>query len=1433
MSSGISASFPWISEAPSLDREITGPRSPLTTHRQLIEALNDELERMDATEVRQLRLYKVALVIVTIIGMAVAFALPLSMLFGIPLWIPIVTGIGVGLITSIVGSKLRNRCNAIRLKYRALQVYRQQLLSQYPSLVQSTLYKYNIELPKKKLSFKETLQQGLGKLKAVFDGGAQLDSVLNFAGDLPKRHQTSMLVGLDSGPSMAEWGKYINGVKAAKVEIMNGGAGNDAIEAVKQSSLLAAGVDPQALPPGSYIDLARNILGICGYATQVGVEARRSLDRMQRRFLRSETLVALHPISATTKQFMEKGIPLLDFAANTFKKISSLLASLYSSQCLSDFEALGNLFELFIGGDKRLVQRIQDLCHKLGTHDACNEARLGLLLGISRATALMSQDDALSNSNNKLVLKGLLERLREECKKIRLKAGCSSSDSPSVVIEKAEKALVLALINLGDVGSFLDKVRGAVQFGKGACYDVEAVLRKHPESQFVALKCNLERIEKRVLEDSWGAVSNKPFEEVLQEKQNALHSIALIRKSLSFLEGKYTKLQESRLSKVLLQDFSSLFSEFETQMFKVKTFDKGTESTVGFLKDCEKYLKKQSKKIASEALSSEELKKLFEEYRVLLEELAILNSSVHSLNEIVCNEGVSGGSLLLSALTTREKTLDARRKQREREFKAKSQALRSIQHEMQGKDLSTLIQEGIQGLNAIISGMESFNGVLRNTADLQTGNILSSASSLFSAIHEHSSRKFLNLQESLQAASLGEKGKNSATPFVVSGKTNLETEEGFAEGLSREYRSYVTIRHESLEKFLRGVKETINKWIFSEALVNGILSLVAMALGIAFVSTQIVWIMVALGVLTVCMRLVPMAMGYFMEKKFFDARVIETVQKLIPATKILPSEFENENLDHLIALQDSLGLEGFEQAWAREVIRDLDGSPGRKTKTFQNVLKELRKDADMLNTRMKKAFPKENVSSKVASLTRDRKETLQAESFLDEDVIEQELKLLEYQEEVRTNELLKLCTEQATWEREQNNSKTLEKHAESKQKDLQRISEKMTHFLTVRAILLAAIQKAAEKTPPAADADFSDQIQELNTLSRMICRDPKKRENAKRVFREKISEIVSAGNFSLLEAQLELGACSGTCQVRLRDDFEVKTRKALEGQNAEAILEGCQGILNVSGLEDLSPFLRFSSDVAGSGKALARKAKEQLEALQQEITNNDKPSSQDYARALTALSSYLKVQEPLEGQAYAYSSSSEKYKQAAGLMEELYAAEQILTEGIDVSFSQQCNQSLKIARSIFQEQIKKGPHCNVQKELLEIVKSAGTSPSGQPEVDLPVCLDKLEDVPIEVLRLLCREVECQVNIDAKRAQEIQGICQSSSRVSQYVQVKEKSVGELLKEGSLNIIKLKEELKKLGERKQKLLQRRNEILSTKEEESLLLSLRYLFSSEDSK
>lgn len=426
---------------------------------------------------------------------------------------------------------------------------------------------------------------------------------------------------------------------------------------------------------------------------------------------------------------------------------------------------------------------------------------------------------------------------------------------------------------------------------------------------------------------------------------------------------------------------------------------------------------------------------------MLLEELAILSSSVRSLNEIVCNEGVSGGSLLLSALTTREKTLDARRKQREREFKAKSQALRSIQHEMQGKDLSTLIQEGIQGLNAIISGIESFNGVFRNAADFQTGNILSSASSLFSAIHEHSSRKFLNLQESLQAASLGEKGKSSATPFVV-GKTNLETEEGFAEGLAREYRNYVTIRHESLEKFLRGVKETINKWIFSEALVNGILSLVAMALGIAFVSTQIVWIMVALGVLTVCMRLVPMAMGYFMEKKFFDARVIETVQKLIPATKILPSEFENENLDHLIALQDSLGLEGFEQAWAREVIRDLDGSPGRKTKTFQNVLKELRKDADMLNTRMKKAFPKENVSSKVASLTRDHRETLQAESFLVEDVIEQELKLLEYQEEVRTNELLKLCTEQATWEREQNNSKTLEKHAESKQKDLQRISEK-------------------------------------------------------------------------------------------------------------------------------------------------------------------------------------------------------------------------------------------------------------------------------------------------------------------------------------------------------------------------------------------------------
>ncbi|EPP29033.1 putative transmembrane domain protein, partial [Chlamydia psittaci 84-8471/1] len=87
--------------------EAQGLRAGLTTQQALLEAVEGELSSMEQTDLKKMRLYKIALIILTLVGLAILFVIPVMMIFNISLWIPVVITLGVSLFSGLVSTKLR------------------------------------------------------------------------------------------------------------------------------------------------------------------------------------------------------------------------------------------------------------------------------------------------------------------------------------------------------------------------------------------------------------------------------------------------------------------------------------------------------------------------------------------------------------------------------------------------------------------------------------------------------------------------------------------------------------------------------------------------------------------------------------------------------------------------------------------------------------------------------------------------------------------------------------------------------------------------------------------------------------------------------------------------------------------------------------------------------------------------------------------------------------------------------------------------------------------------------------------------------------------------------------------------------------------------------------------------------------------------------
>ena len=101
-------------EAQPLSPEARSLNSNFSTRRDLIDAVEKAISSAKGSELKKLKVYETALKILTVIGSAILFAVPLCMLLGVPLWIPIVVCIGAGIVFTIAKGCLRKRCQQIR-----------------------------------------------------------------------------------------------------------------------------------------------------------------------------------------------------------------------------------------------------------------------------------------------------------------------------------------------------------------------------------------------------------------------------------------------------------------------------------------------------------------------------------------------------------------------------------------------------------------------------------------------------------------------------------------------------------------------------------------------------------------------------------------------------------------------------------------------------------------------------------------------------------------------------------------------------------------------------------------------------------------------------------------------------------------------------------------------------------------------------------------------------------------------------------------------------------------------------------------------------------------------------------------------------------------------------------------------------------------------
>ncbi|MEF9497036.1 hypothetical protein [Chlamydia sp. 04-14] len=1446
-------SFSPTSPASPLSPEATGLRASLTTQQALLDAVEGEISSMEQTDLKKMRLYKIALVILAVIGMAILFVIPVAMVFNVSMWIPIVITLGVSLISAAVTNKLRSRCEEIRLKYRSLQVYRRHLFSKHPDLKSSTLSKYHVELPKGG-SLKEKL---LAQLRPdmhqnSFDGGASLDQSLGLSGEINSRYQCEALLGVDN-VNNAAWQKRLTDVLNAKVELLKNNSAYAALRGLSNSALQETGVDlPSLLPGMDFIDLAKSLMSICGFGNRVGLEIRQSIDQYERTYLHSKTFSSwLHDISPATRLYLSQERQTVDVTLDMFTKLQTHINKVQFADWVVHFEAW-KTDVCTLAADPTvpdLHKKIIAGANKLNIHEGIDKPRQAMVRNIlTQLEAVVTEHQSGNLANVNRIKTDLEESIKIEFGKMRKSLGDKRAN-PSDLLNKVQREFIGYLAGLGNLSPLFDKIYKCIQLGKFVRMDMEKAIQRHPDNQRIRILSSIDQLLDLVNRDSWGSVSAKSVEEILKEKHEIKQDLEKARQKVEQWSEKYSNFKSQKMTRVLMNDFSESYSTIESEIDKLSKTHHQASDVAGFIDGCRRFLDTTYGALGgSQNLpTKEEITAWSEELKVLISELDGVIPIVQAAAQRIQTEGTSGKSMLFQAITSKESSLKAASKKKAEELSAVIKG----KHSGPQESITTLLDDSITQIQALLGGMGDLEQSLNDPDNIAVEEVVRASNRLFSVMHSPNSTKLGDLEKLLSARSEG----IANTSVTEQGEAAESTTQTVSDA-QRVGKSFWETRNKDLDSFLKQVQKVASKWNMGQSIVMFVSGLILLIVSLSLLSLQMVWLPVGISAVALVLQIIPMFFNHVIEKKTFDVRVASLAKDMLPSTKILASEFDNPDVQRLSQIQDILQLEGYECAWARGIIKDLDGSPIDKKDDFKKSIKELKNSSKSLDKSIKKRFGTTDLQS-VIDRKKSAEETQSVPSSQQEqapaidrvvtkpsdpareasiaarqhrlDEIVVEISRIEEEENKIVDYRLRYGVEMTRYEQQSTYRNQLQKQFDEARTQFPVLEKNLVESQAMVDMLSQALSQA-----PAVQTDPQEINSKIDVLNQLMFKiydsntNPNDVREAKQHFDNLVKEAAERGNLQDLQDALEVSSCLGNNDVRLDQTrreqlsrFQLGRAASLPGEGAgsprprfmsqrsvvgEQELEVRKRALDFLGVSYISPFLEFSSStIYGKGSSMAQDALGELQLLKLKIDSGDEISSEEYKKAKRLLSSYLDLEKQLSPLAYGTLLGDENFIKSAQMMREKQSLQEIVGINITVGRHDLCSLAMKRIDRWIDKKVKKSENQNLISNMLESIRAYDNSNSSDNQEKLRDLYGKLVKLPRHILMRIIKDFKVQALLTTQKIQDVKEIQKQLIKVSSVVEEKEKMFAQSRADWEGELQNLSQILQGLQTRKQQLVQ----------------------------
>ncbi len=274
---------------------LDAPKTILSKSNRLFEIgtkeIDKEIKESTEKELKKARVYKVARIIINVIGISLVCIFPIAIIFNIPFWVPLVVSLIGGLTLSFISGKLRSKEQLIRLRHKSLLFYRQRLLNkelnvQRPWKDRAAKNKANedkVDSKRMELIYKEVgIDSPMKSRDSILSDRI---SSLNLETPIFLHRYESGTISGDAQTLLKSWRMYQKEVlklknnpseKESKLE--------SSLLQLRNQAYASSGMNLVQLPIQGAEDGLREIKSFCSYGLQIADILQKSLSQYQMNF---------------------------------------------------------------------------------------------------------------------------------------------------------------------------------------------------------------------------------------------------------------------------------------------------------------------------------------------------------------------------------------------------------------------------------------------------------------------------------------------------------------------------------------------------------------------------------------------------------------------------------------------------------------------------------------------------------------------------------------------------------------------------------------------------------------------------------------------------------------------------------------------------------------------------------------------------------------------------------------------------------------------------------------------------------------------------------------------------------------------------------------------------------------------------------------------